>query len=45
DGQTWQQAGSFVMDMPADVLVGIVVCSHVRGVLCEAVFDNVRLVE
>ncbi len=41
DGTNWTQSGTTTVSMNANVYVGLVVCSHVDGMLCQAQFDNV----
>lgn len=41
DGSSWSQVGSTSVTMGSSVSVGLVVCSHVSGVLNTAVFDHV----
>jgi len=43
NGTTWTQVGSSTFTLPASVLVGIGVSSHVRGVNATATFDNVSV--
>jgi len=43
NGSTWTQVGSSTFTMPASVLVGLGVSSHVRGVNATATFDNVSV--
>jgi len=41
DGTTWTAVGSDSFTMPANVLVGLAVSSHVSGILATATFDDV----
>ena len=41
DGINWTQTGTTTVSMNANVYVGLAVCSHVDGTLCQAQFDNV----
>ena len=41
DGRTVQQLGIWKDFLPADVLIGVAVTSHERGVLASAVVDNI----
>ena len=41
DGTNWIQSGTTTVVMNANVYVGLAVCSHVDGTLCQAQFDNV----
>jgi alpha-L-fucosidase len=41
DGVNWTPSGSTTVAMNANVYVGLAVCSHVDGTLCQAQFDNV----
>ena len=43
DGTTWTPIASNTFSMPASVLVGLGVSSHVRGVNAAATFDNVSV--
>ena len=43
NGTTWTQIASDTFSMPASVLVGLGVSSHVRGVNATATFDNVSV--
>jgi regulation of enolase protein 1 (concanavalin A-like superfamily) len=43
NGSTWTQVGSSTFSMPASVLVGLGVSSHVKGVSAAATFDNVSV--
>jgi regulation of enolase protein 1 (concanavalin A-like superfamily)/phosphatidylserine/phosphatidylglycerophosphate/cardiolipin synthase-like enzyme len=43
NGSTWTQVGSDTFTMPASVLVGLAVSSHVKGVTCTSTFDNVTV--
>ena len=43
DGSSWTQIGSSTFNMPANVLVGLAVSSHVSGVNCTSTFDNVSV--
>lgn len=41
DGLNWTPSGTTTVGMNANVYVGLAVCSHVDGTLCQAQFDNV----
>ena len=41
DGSNWTQTGTTTVAMNAAVYIGLAVCSHVDGTLCQAQFDNV----
>jgi len=41
DGTNWIQSGTTTVSMNANVYVGLAVCSHNDGALCQAQFDNV----
>jgi alpha-L-fucosidase len=41
DGINWTQTGTTTVAMNSSVYVGLAVCSHVDGTLCQAQFDNV----
>lgn len=41
DGINWAPAGTTTVAMNANVYVGLAVCSHDDGTLCQAQFDNV----
>jgi alpha-L-fucosidase len=41
DGTSWTQTGTTVVGMNSSVYVGLAVCSHNDGILCQAQFDNV----
>jgi alpha-L-fucosidase len=41
DGVNWVPSGNTTVAMNANVYVGLAVCSHVDGTLCQAQFDNV----
>jgi alpha-L-fucosidase len=41
DGTNWIQSGTTTVAMNANVYIGLAVCSHVDGTLCQAQFDNV----
>jgi alpha-L-fucosidase len=41
DGINWVPTGTTTVGMNANVYVGLAVCSHVDGTLCQAQFDNV----
>ena len=43
NGSTWTQVGSDTFSMPASVLVGLAVSSHVSGVTSTATFDGVSV--
>jgi len=43
DGVAWTLVGSDTFAMPADVLIGLAVSSHVTGVNATATFDNVTI--
>ncbi|HTL74352.1 MAG TPA: alpha-L-fucosidase [bacterium] len=41
DGLNWIQFGTTAVAMSANIYVGLAVCSHNNGTLCQAQFDNV----
>jgi alpha-L-fucosidase len=41
DGANWIQSGTTTVAMNANVYVGLAVCSHNDGTICQAQFDNV----
>ncbi len=41
DGINWTQTGTTAVSMNANFYVGLAVCSHVDGTLCQVQFDNV----
>lgn len=41
DGANWIQSGATTVAMNANVYVGLAVCSHNDGVVCQAQFENV----
>lgn len=43
DGASWAEMGSTTIAMGSSVYVGLAVCSHTDGTLCEAQFDHVTL--
>ena len=43
DGVNWTQTGTTTVSMNANVYVGLAVCSHNDGTICQAQFDNVIL--
>ena len=43
DHREWQKVGDATIDMPRDVLIGLAVCAHDNGALCNAVFDDVAV--
>jgi hypothetical protein len=42
DGSSWSQQGSTTIEMAEEAYIGLCVTSHAEGVLCTAVFDNVK---
>ena len=43
DGVDWHLVGTTTISLPANVFVCLPVTSHVDGMLCTAVFDNVTI--
>jgi hypothetical protein len=42
DGTTWRKFASADLDLPAEAIIGLCVCSHNGGTLNRAVFDRVE---
>jgi regulation of enolase protein 1 (concanavalin A-like superfamily) len=45
DGQNWKPRGVVTMTLPAEVLVGLMVCSHNNGQLDHTLFDQVTVTQ
>jgi len=43
DGNKWSSAGTAMVTMKQEVYVGLAVCSHKNGTLCQAVFDSAQV--